>query len=96
MVRVLEYGAEKYTIKHPDTGELISGAHNWKKGLKKEEILESMMRHLVALMDGEDIDPESGQHHIGHIMCNTMFYSYFNVIQNESKGTERTDSGSTR
>lgn len=67
MVEVLEFGAEKY---EPD---------NWKKGLDKKEILESMMRHLGALMDGEEYDPESGINHIGHIMCNAMFYSYFNV-----------------
>ena len=67
LVRVLEFGAKKYSD------------DNWKKGLDKKEILESMMRHLMALMDGEDIDPESGEHHMGHIMCNTMFYSYFNV-----------------
>lgn len=65
MVQVLEFGAKKYA---PD---------NWKKGLDKKEILESMMRHLAALMDGQDVDPESGIHHIGHIQCNAMFYSYF-------------------
>lgn len=71
MVRVLEYGAAKYTK------DGISGDHNWKKGLPPLEILESMQRHLAALMDGETNDPESGLPHIGHIMCNAMFYSYF-------------------
>ena len=66
LVEVLEFGAEKY------------GEFNWQKGLDKKEILESMMRHLVALMDGEQNDKESGLHHIGHIMCNAMFYEYFN------------------
>jgi Domain of unknown function (DUF5664) len=66
MVRVLEFGALKYA---PD---------NWKKGLDKKEILESMMRHLTSLMDGEDVDVESGISHMGHIQCNAMFYNYFN------------------
>jgi hypothetical protein len=65
MVEVLEFGAAKYA---PD---------NWKKGLDKKEILESMMRHLAALMDGEAKDAESGISHMGHIMCNAMFYNYF-------------------
>jgi len=43
------------------------------------------MRHVVALMDGEEYDKESGQHHIGHIMANAMFYSYHFV--NEAKPT---------
>lgn len=68
MVRVLMYGAEKYA------------PHNWKKGLNREETLESMMRHLTALIDGQEVDPESGMPHIGHIMCNTMFYSHFNTM----------------
>ena len=46
LVRVLEFGAKKY------------GDYNWQKGLDKKEILESAMRHLTALMDGEVYDKE--------------------------------------
>jgi hypothetical protein len=73
LVEVLEFGAEKYA------------PENWKKGLDKKEILESMMRHLVSLMDGETLDPESTKQHIGHIMCNAMFYSYFDNNLNIKK-----------
>jgi len=65
MVEVLEFGAKKYA------------PFNWQKGLKKDEILESMLRHVVAMIDGETVDKESGISHIGHVMCNAMFYSYF-------------------
>lgn len=71
MIKVLEYGAAKYTK------DGVPGDHNWKKGLNQPEILESLQRHLAALMDGEKNDPESGLPHIGHIMCNAMFYSFF-------------------
>lgn len=64
LVEVLMFGAKKYS---PD---------NWKKGLDTQEIMESMMRHVTAIMDGETKDPESGLPHIGHIMCNAMFYQY--------------------
>lgn len=64
LVKVLEFGAKKYDD------------HNWKKGLNKKEILESTMRHLAALIDGEEFDSESGLPHIGHIQCNAMFYQY--------------------
>lgn len=75
MVKVLMYGEKKYA------------RDNWKKGLNREEILDSMQRHLSALIDGEEIDPESAEHHIGHIMCNCLFYSYFNVV-NGDKSSE--------
>ena len=66
MVQVLEFGDKKYA------------PEDWKKGLDKKQILESMMRHLAKLMDGEEIDPESGLHHMGHIQCNAMFFNYMN------------------
>jgi len=65
LVEVLEFGCVKYT------------RDNWKKGLPQNEILESLQRHLIALFAGEEKDKESGLPHIGHIMCNAMFYSYF-------------------
>lgn len=64
LVQVLEFGAGKYS---PD---------NWRKGLPVREQTASLMRHVVAYMSGEDIDPESGLPHLGHIMCNTMFLSW--------------------
>jgi len=72
LVKVLMFGAKKYS---PD---------NWKKGLDEKEILESISRHLFALIDGEENDPESGESHIGHIMCNAMFYQYHKEKSNES------------
>jgi hypothetical protein len=44
--------------------------------LDRKEILESSMRHLTALLDGEEVDQESGLPHTGHIQCNMMFYNY--------------------
>lgn len=64
MVQVLMFGAQKYS------------PFNWQKGLQKDEILESAMRHLTKMIDGEINDPESGLPHIGHLMCNCMFYQY--------------------
>lgn len=81
MVRVLMYGAAKYTTLE------ASGDHNWKKGLDKQEILESLQRHLAALLDGETVDPESGLSHMGHIQCNAMFYNYFNEVPSPTEKT---------
>lgn len=78
MIEVLEFGAKKYAPK------------NWMKGLKKEEILESMQRHLAKLMDGEENDGESGLSHMGHIQCNAMFYNY--MIKNFLDGSQTNSS----
>jgi hypothetical protein len=64
MVKVLEFGAEKYDD------------DNWKKGFNVTEISESLLRHVYAFLKGEDKDPESGLSHIGHIQCNAMFLQY--------------------
>lgn len=94
LVRVLEYGAHKYSLFSTENGQTIkgseisieeskkytlisSGRDNWKLGLDKTEILESLSRHLFALMDGEKVDSESGISHIGHILCNALFYSHY-------------------
>lgn len=64
MVKVLEFGANKY------------GIDNWQKGLTTISIIESMLRHIFAFMKGNDIDSESKLPHTDHIMCNAMFLAY--------------------
>lgn len=64
MVRGLEYWAKKYAPK------------NWQKWFPRDKLLESMMRHMIALMDWEEIDAESWVPHIGLVQCNAMFYAY--------------------
>lgn len=75
LVDVLNFGAKKYS------------PNNWKKGFDKKELEDSLLRHVTALIDGEEYDTESKLHHIGHIMCNCMFYSYHFV---KLQGTEIT------
>lgn len=77
MVDVLEMGSIKYSD------------DNWKKGLDERELLESTMRHLASLFNGENIDRESRLHHMGHVMCNAMFYLYHE--RNESFTEKKED-----
>jgi hypothetical protein len=64
LVRVLEYGKNKYA------------RDNWKKGMPVTQVSESLMRHLFAYLRGEDVDSESGCRHLSHVMCNVMFLEY--------------------
>lgn len=74
--KVLEFGAKKYS------------RDNWKKGLDLNQILDSMSRHLFELIDGNYLDEESGLSHMGHIMCNAMFYEYHYKKQKSEDGIE--------
>jgi hypothetical protein len=39
------------------------------KGFTKEGNVASLIRHIKALMEGQEVDPESGLSHYLHIMC---------------------------
>ena len=69
MVKVLEFGVKEYS------------RDNWKKGLPTKEICESLLRHVFALLNGEENDPKSGLSHSGHVLCNAMFLAY--MIKNK-------------
>jgi hypothetical protein len=70
--KILTFGAKKYA------------ANNWKKGSTDEDqqrYLGAALRHLLAYMDGQKIDPESGESHLYHLGCNLMFLDYFDRQQ---------------
>lgn len=76
LLSVLAYGANKYS------------KDNWKNGgvnTEKTVIMQSMLRHVLALAGGEERDKESKLHHIGHIMANCMFYTYHHIIPKRLK-----------
>jgi hypothetical protein len=54
---VLGFGARKYA------------AHNWRKGMKWSRLGDAALRHLLAWIDGEDVDPETGLSHLAHLRC---------------------------
>ncbi len=66
IVKILTFGAKKY------------GENNWQlleNGWKRYQA--AMMRHLVAIEEGEDIDSESGFPHIYHAFCNMYFLVHY-------------------
>ena len=66
--KVLTKGAQKYAER------------NWEKGMLWSKILGPMERHLKAIKRGEDFDPETGELHAAHVMCNAAFLTeYYNI-----------------
>ncbi len=63
LASVLTFGARKYD------------AHNWRGGISYSRLIAAMLRHIFAVLRGEDIDPESNLPHIDHVGCCWMFLS---------------------
>ena len=55
--RVWTFGMKKYD------------AFNWTKGLKYSRIISAMLRHILEIMKGNDVDIESGELHAAHVRC---------------------------
>ena len=70
--RVLTFGARKYA------------ADSWQHvedGIRRYE--GAAMRHKLARLKGEWLDPESGEPHIYHELCCTMFIAQLHEIQSK-------------
>lgn len=77
VAKVLDFGSRKYS------------RNNWRKGLKFNSVIDSILRHLLAFKDGQDLDPESGLSHLGHIGCNLQFLIYY--MKNNKDMDDRLD-----
>lgn len=61
--KVLTFGAKKYA------------AHNWRGGISYSRLIGASLRHLFAILRGENVDPESNLPHVDHLGCCWMFLS---------------------
>lgn len=64
--QVFDYGRKKYA------------AWNWAKGMPWTVPIGCALRHIVlGPLVGEEIDPESGKPHRGHVACNIVMLLYY-------------------
>jgi len=73
LVRVRMFGADKYE------------KWDWLNGLEYSRYMDAIRRHLKAFNVGEDLDRESGLHHLAHLACSAMFLYTF---QKTGKGVD--------
>lgn len=70
MIRALMYGEKKYA------------RGNFRNGFTNTRLAAAAMRHIMAYLDREDLDPESGVSHLGHAMAALGM-----LLDNEATGT---------
>jgi hypothetical protein len=62
-------------------------AFNWQKDTPFSVPYESLLRHLMAFQKGEELDKESGCHHLLHVATNIMFlYYHRNNVKMDDRG----------
>ena len=68
MLRVFKWARD---TKYPD---LPDGRPNYYLGHGRKQLMAAAIRHALAVMQGEDIDPDSGYHHVAHLLCCGAMY----------------------
>jgi hypothetical protein len=72
-VKVLTFGAQKYE------------RDNWQKVPDaKRRYFDALQRHVWSWKQGEQIDPESGIHHLAHAMCCLMFLYEHDIMYSKA------------
>lgn len=71
LARVLTHGAKKYAER------------NWEKGMAWMRAIGAIIRHTLAYMLGETSDPETGESHMAHVMCEAMFLVHWEQTQKQ-------------
>lgn len=62
VAQVQAYGHRKY-----------KDFNNYRKGMEASRQASCAMRHIMAYMNGEDKDSESGESHLAHAACRLLF-----------------------
>lgn len=61
VAEVRMYGTEKY-----------GDSENWRK-VEPKRYVDALYRHLLAYIEGNEVDEESGLSHLAHMACNISF-----------------------
>jgi hypothetical protein len=65
-------------------GKLKYAEWNWTKGMKWSTVMDCIFRHLFKYwFCREDIDPESGEHHLHHVVCNVLMLIHYDKAYKE-------------
>jgi len=59
---------------------------NWCRCMKVSIPYECLLRHLEAWYRGEELDPETGESHLSHVLCNALI-----LVQCAERGGQKLD-----
>jgi hypothetical protein len=79
ILKVMHFGAEKYNW------------DNWRQGMRWTRLVAAAIRHLIAYLGGEKLDPETGLHHFAHAATCCIFLAEYVVTG--TPGEEADDGG---
>ncbi|MBF1157728.1 MAG: hypothetical protein HXL81_02690 [[Eubacterium] sulci] len=82
VAEVRMYGTEKY-----------GDSENWRK-VEPKRYVDALYRHLLAYIEGNEVDEESGLSHLSHMACNISFLldkEYLKEHKGDSHDRLRTD-----
>jgi len=72
---MLDFDALKEAAKVMMKGAKKYSKDNWKKPCPDKSVhLQSAMRHLIDIINGNEFDVESGELNAAHLICNAMMY----------------------
>lgn len=61
-------------------GQVKYAAWNWAKGMPWSVCFDCTIRHLFKWWYlGEELDKESGEHHLDHALCNLLFLRHYTL-----------------
>ena len=52
------------------------GKHNFRDGLEHTRPLDASVRHTLAILARQDLDPESGRPHVYHAIASLIIYDW--------------------
>jgi len=74
---LLPYEQLAEVARHFGVGAAKYEPHNWKKGYDWSLSESALMRHFAAFMEGEEIDEETGSHHLAAVVFHALALLYF-------------------
>lgn len=65
-------------------GKMKYAEWNWAKGMAWSSCMDCTLRHLIKWWFlGEECDPESGEHHLDHVLANILMLKHYTKVYPE-------------